>query len=256
MDKTRILAMSAAVVALVSCEVDGGHIEKVSSEDVKRYTNVLFYNSVVLPMEMAQFAMELDDYLALSVEEQQQDYRFFGKLTSITDDIFYFSDDGLSCTVDTKGVSVYDDVAEWEFIDFNTTAEMIGYFDKMYFDVNDKVTLRFENSTVGDAHRMVSARLGGGSSLMSLVSCEDGLYSWQIGVSGTDYGSDGLMAEYSSGIGTGGITVEQRRDEDDKAIQYICSGEFWVDIYNGSDRLFFSRMTMRPGYTFSYHVTK
>jgi hypothetical protein len=96
---------------------------------------------------------------------------------------------------------------------------------------------------------------------MALRSREEGLNTWNMAVRGVDTGNDGLRAEYSSGEGTGDLKVFRRWavDKDnpvEKVKEKVCEGKFFVDIYNGSQKIDWVRLTLKPGYSSEYETSR
>ena len=82
-----------------------------------------------------------------------------------------------------------------------------------------------------------------------------------MAVKGVAMGNDGLRAEYSSGEGTGGLKVTRRWvvDKDNPVEQVkekVCEGMFFVDIYNGSQKIDWVKLTLRPGYSSEYETSR
>ena len=74
--------IAAAVVAasMISCEIADPYIRPLGSEELKDYAGKLLSNSALLPVEMVDMAIDLDEYLALPDEEKRLDKRFYGCL--------------------------------------------------------------------------------------------------------------------------------------------------------------------------------
>jgi hypothetical protein len=108
---------------------------------------------------------------------------------------------------------------------------------------------------------MVQVQMPAGEALMALKSREEGLNTWNMAVRGADTGNDGLRAEYSSGEGTGDLKVFRRWavDKDnpvEKVKEKVCEGKFFVDIYNGSQKIDWVRLTLKPGYSSEYETSR
>ena len=81
--------IAAAVVAasMISCEIDDPYNRPLGSEELKDYAGKLLSNSALLPVEMVDMAIDLDEYLALPDEEKRLDKRFYGRLSVLGDNI-------------------------------------------------------------------------------------------------------------------------------------------------------------------------
>ena len=62
----RFTYILAATVLIASCEIIPSQVSPVSSDDLQRYADELFAHNVILPVEMAEFAVDFDRYLAMS----------------------------------------------------------------------------------------------------------------------------------------------------------------------------------------------
>lgn len=250
----RIMIIAAISAVMVSCEIDYDRIDGLNHSDLTYYADILFGNNVILPVEMAEFAIEFDEYLSMPDEEKQDSYRFFGKIRQVGPTLYSFSDDNMSCTIDTKGVSVWQEGAEWEYAEFSVRPQIVGSpGGYRYYSVSDNVIIKFEKDNIGDFQLMASLKSGIDNSFaMALISREDNLYKWNISGSGYDRGEDGLKAEFSAGNGNGGINIGERMSEDNSEKEFICDGIFYVDIYNGADKIDWCQIIFRQGYRVDY----
>ena len=256
--------IAAAVVAasMISCEIADPYISPLGSEELKDYAGKLLSNSALLPVEMVDMAIDLDEYLVLPEEEKQKDKRFYGRLSVLGDNIYKVSYSGFSCIVDTGGRSVWENGAQWKFTEFVTWVYATGFGEGGWrTSITEDVTVTFTSDTVGEALLMVRVQMPASEALMALKSREEGLNTWNMAVRGVDTGNDGLRAEYSSGEGTGDLKVTRRWAVDkenpvEKVMEKVCEGMFFVDIYNGSQKIDWVKLTLKPGYSSEYETSR
>jgi hypothetical protein len=169
---------------------------------------------------------------------------------------------GFSCIVDTGGRSVWENGAQWKFTEFVTWVYATGFGEGGWrTSITEDVTVTFTSDTVGEALLMAHVMMPSGQALMALESREEGLNTWNMAVRGVDMGNDGLRTEYSSGEGTGGLKVTRRWavDKDNPGEQVkekVYEGMFFVDIYNGSQKIDWVKLTLRPGYSSEYETSR
>ena len=251
--------MAAAVSALMmlSCEVQGGYIDELDRNDLTGYADVLFRNSVLLPVDMVEFAVTLDAYLTLPDEQKKEDGRFYGQIDRLADGVFKISCDGVACTVDTGGQSVWDDGAVWKFVQFQSYVSATGFYESGWSVwITDDVNVTFNQDMSGDSRLMAHVQMPSGDVLMALRYDAEQKSIWNVSVQGTDRGKTGLIAEYSTGLDTGGINVAPRYDVGEAATEQLCDGLFYVDIYNGETRIDWVRMYLNPGYKTDYDTSR
>ena len=256
--------IAAAVVAasMISCEIADPVIRPLGSEELKDYAGKLLSNSALLPVEMVDMAVDLDEYLALPEEEKQKDKRFYGRLSVLGDNIYKVSYSGFSCIVDTGGRSVWENGAQWKFTEFVTWVYATGFGEGGWrTSITEDVTVTFSSDTLGEALLMVKVQMPASKALMALQSREEGLNTWNMAVIGVDIGNNGLRAEYSSGEGTGGLKVTRRwvvdkENPGERVKEKVCEGMFFVDIYNGSQKIDWVRLTLKPGYSSEYETSR
>lgn len=253
--KRKFVFIASAITAslMSSCEIADGGIYELGRTELSEYAEVLFCNNVLLPVDMVDFAIDLDGYLTLSEQEKELDNRFYGKIRMISEGVYQFSDNNVTCIVDTGDDSVWLDGAQWKFLEYSTRIFATGFSDSGWnVWITDEVKFMFNADTVGEARLIVQAETASGNMLMALKSREEGLCSWNLSVEGTDQGSNGIKAEYGSGYGTGGINIKERRT----ATERICDGTFNVDIYDGDSKIDWIKIHLSAGYMTEYETSR
>lgn len=236
-------ATIVAIVAMIaiSCEIAEGNVNALPRKELEEYAAALYRNHVLLSADMVDLSIELDAYISMTDEQKAEDTLFCGKVHELSEGVYQLLDEYVTCVVDTGGESVWDEGAEWTFIEYNSRS-FVGSTSGRRWNawITDEVKLTFNADTLGEAILMVQSESADGSVLMALKSRENGVNTWSLSVQGTDMGSNGLRAEYGSGIGTGGISLKTAEREDN-AGRYSRSkhsdGVFYVDIYDGSTKI-------------------
>lgn len=256
----RLICMLAVVVAAVSCEVVPSKVTPVDAEGLKDYSGQLFGHKVILPVEMAEFALDFDRYLSLPDDEQKTIYRFYGKVTKVAgkDDIYFVNDGRISCTVETGGKSLRDEDARWRYHGFSVTSYINAYrTPKMFMIAKDEVEIVLADLP-DEAGEQCRVDITGNQIQASMImrAYEEGMYEWQMACFGEDHGASGLRAEYTTGFGTGGMEMSERMLENGKYKEYICGGVFLVNIYDGVEEVDWVRMEFNPGYAPVYRTSR
>lgn len=253
MKNIRFLAFAALFATLVSCEVGYGDIDPVDKDELIDYTEILFANNVMLPVEMVDFAMEFDAYLSMPEEKKQESVRFYGNIRKSGEDVFSFSDSEVTCIVDTGGMSVWEDGARWKYLSFTSDTYAVGFGRKGWQAwIMDDVLMTFEKDDSGNALLLATVDMNGSEVSLALETVDEGLCTWNLFAEGTDVGKSGLKAEFC----TGGIHVSERCMEDMYLKEKIFEGIFEVDIFKGTEKVDWCRMLMNPGYRTEYETSR
>lgn len=259
-------AVALTVLMAISCEIADGHIDTLTRNELNEYASALYRNHVLLPADMAEFSIELDAYLAMTDEQKLKDSCFYRRVHEIGEGVYQFMDEYLTCVVETGGKSVWDNGAEWKFIEYNSKTfvgadSSIGGYNVSRWNawITEEVKLTFNADTVGEALLMVQIEGINESLLMAMRSRESGVNTWNLSVDGTDFGRHALRSEYSSGIGTGGIVLKTAPREAD-AGRYsrskLSEGEFYVDIYDGDARIDWVTVHLRSDSSNIYETSR
>lgn len=256
----RMICMLAVVIAAVSCEIVPSYVTPIDSEGLKDYSGQLFGHKVILPVEMAEFALDFDRYLSMSDDEKKEVYRFYSKITMIPgrNDVYYVNDGRISCTVETGGKSLHDEGARWCCHGFSVTSYINAYrTPKMYMTTTDDIEIVLADlpDETGEQCRL---DITGNQIQASMImrSYEAGMYEWQMACFGEDHGASGLRAEYTTGYGTGGMEMSERMLENGYYKEYICNGVFLVNIFDGVEEVDWVRMEFNSGYAPVYRTSR
>lgn len=242
----RLLILSALMLGLVSCELQMGEYHQDTQTALQQYTMDAFSSHVIMPVIMAELAVDFDAYLRMSEEEQAEDFRFYGNIRNPEPDMYLIDLDELTCTVRTGGKSVWDDDASWTFLSFSADTDLNGS-GGLYCTISEKVILESDPVAPGDtALRIFSTECGTDNVGMVLCSDEDGLYEWNVGSNGEISDADGYMAEYMTGAS--GIKVTKRYNAELEGFEYICSGDFLVTVFRDNEPVDMCKAIFKPGF--------
>lgn len=250
----RLTVVSTVLMMTVSCEINSGQSNVLTSEDLESYTMDIFGGHVIMPMLMAEYAIDLDAYLALSEEEKRNDYRFYGKIFKNADDCFVIDDGKTFCSVRTGGVSIWEPGASWEFLSFSTSTNLLSH-GKLYCNMSDPVTLESYPTAEGDdTMRLFSMAYGEDYAGLELKREDaDGNYVWNIGTSGKIEDTDGYWSEFMTDIN--GIEIICRDNQALGELEYICSGSFLVNIFRNDEPLDWCRAQFNEGYMITFDTS-
>lgn len=254
----RFTYILAATVLIASCEIIPSQVSPVSSDDLQRYADELFAHNVILPVEMAEFAVDFNRYLAMSDEEKVGDYRFYGKIDMVGENIYHINDGRISCTLNTGGMSIDDENASWQYLTFSVTSHVLSqYRPVLYMNVENEALLTFA-PVEGEGRGLldVSIVMEDDEAGLVLQSYEDGDFEWEMACFGEDRGSGGLRAEYSTGLGTGGFKISARKVANEDYNEFICLGQFNVNIYEGTKEVDWCRIIYNAGYAPMYQTSR
>lgn len=256
--KSAVLALAALMA--ISCEIERGKIDALTRKELEEYAWALYRNHVLLPADMVDLSIELDAYLSMPEDKMSEDSCFHGKVREISAGVYEYMDDHLTCVVDTGGESVWDEGAEWKFMEYSSGSFVGGNSGRRWYAwITDEIKLTFGADTIGDAVLMVQVDAADGNVLMALNSMESGVNKWNLSVQGTDVGTNGLRTEYGSGVGTGGIILETGPGEDAPE-RYsrgkLSEGTFYVDIFDGDKVIDWAIVHLRYGSSHIYETSR
>lgn len=252
----KIYLAAMIMTALVSCQITNPYSREVTANDLLDYSNAQMGRCVTLPAELMDVLTGLEDYLNKSDEEKIYDRKYYGMVSDYGSGVYGLSRrvNGLNCIVDTKGTSLWEEGAEWEF-------SGIGYYgdyadNKIYIhhDINfaEVAVLKMENpsDSIWTFHAdNVTSRI------KMMVS--DSLKVWNV----EGYCKNTGEGEYHSvsTTGEGGMTVRKVWRDAGSAYPYqeiSYSGSFATDIYKGDRKADFCTVTFRPGFSSSYSTSR
>lgn len=243
MKRLFILILFAAGIS--ACELYSGDIYPQTGQNLKYYTMDAFSGYVMMPVMMAELAVDFDAYLALPDEEKANDFRFFGNIRNPEENLYIIEEGNTLCTLKTDGRSLWDDNARWTFLSYRTRTELNGSGD-LYCAASESIVIESYPSPAEDeADRLFSMTLGDDPVGLELSVSDDGKFEWNVGSQGVIDDEDGYFAEYMTGAA--GISVTKRYNEASKEYEYICSGEFLLSFFRDDEPVDMCKAIFRPG---------
>ena len=242
----QLYILSALLFVLASCELYVGEYRQDTQDALQEYTMDAFSSYVIMPVMMAELAVDFDAYLRLTEEEKAKDFRFYGNIRNPEPDMYLIGLDGLTCTLQTGGKSIWDEGAEWTCLSFTADTDLNGS-GGLYCSAAEKTVLDSDPVASGDTSlRIFSTQLGKNPVGMVLCSLAEGCYEWNVGSNGQLSDTDGYMAEYMTGAN--GINVTKRYNEDLEGYEYICSGDFLVTVFRNNEPIDMCKAVFKPGF--------
>lgn len=243
MKRLFILILFAAGIS--ACELYTGDIYPQTEQNLKYYTMDAFSGYVMMPVMMAEMAVDFDAYLALTDEEKVNDFRFFGNIRNPDENLYIIEDGGTVCTIKTDGKSIWDDNVQWTFQSFSARIGLVGS-SELYCAASERIMIEsFPAPAEDDADRLFSMVLGDDPVGLELAVQEDGSFAWNVGSQGIINDEDGFLAEYMTGAG--GISVTKRYNEPLEEYEYICSGEFLLSVFRDDEPVDMCKAVFRSG---------
>ena len=241
----RLYILLALLFVLSSCELAVGEYRQDTQTALQQYTMDAFSSYVILPVMMAEVAVDFDAYLSLPEEEKAKDFRFYGNIRNPEENTYQIELDDLSCTVRTGGRSIWDDGAQWTFLSFGAHTDLNGQ-GGLYCSVSEKIILDSAPVAPADTSvRIFSMSYGDDPVGMVLCSYKDGQFEWNVGSRGVNVDGDGYVAEYMTG--TDGVKVTRRYNQSLSGYEYICDGDFLVTVFKDNEPIDMCKAVFEPG---------
>ena len=232
-------------LCLVSCELQVGSINKGTADELQIYTMDAFSGHVIMPVMMAELAVDLDAYLSLSDEEKVSDFRFYGNIRNTEPDVYMLELEELVCTVKVDGKSIWDEGAQWTFLSFRAETDLNGR-GSLYCSTSERIVLESHPAASGDESvRLFSMLYGDAPVGMVLCSYEGRQFEWNVGTNGVNDDGDGYQAEYTTGAD--GIRITKRYNDSLGGYEYICDGDFLVTVFRDNEPIDMCKAVFRPG---------
>lgn len=241
----RLFIISVAALAMIACEIQTGYINKDIQAQLQQYTIDAFSGHVIMPVMMAELAVDFDQYMGLPDEEKVKDFRFYGNIRSTEENTYMIELDELTCMLCTGGKSIWDENAQWEFLSFSADTDLNGN-GGLYCSISQKVALDSDPVAPADTSvRIFSMLLGDDPVGMVLCSYDEGKYEWNVGSKGVNDDGDGYLAEYTTG--QDGVRITKRYNEMQGGYEYICDGDFLVTVFRNNEPIDMCKAVFRPG---------
>lgn len=243
----------------VSCQVSNPDIQSVSAHKLTYYSNSLFCNYVMVPVETTELLMKFDEYLKKSDSEKELDTVFYGYIEEVYDNIYrldYKNENYIRCTVDTKGKSLEDGV--WEFIQLELVDSSDNYNSQQLYSYDNRYSLP-ECTLVTKADKAnntyVMSFEGLFETTMKYLGDDNGRDMWEVTARGeTVRENDLLYAIFNTGEMT--LDIKERPMTDGKYSGNSYNGHFNVDFMRGDRKLDDCKSIFRHGFTSKYQTSR
>lgn len=240
----RLFVLVLMAAGLSACELHTGEYINDTERDLQLYTLDAFSGYVMMPVMMADIAVDFDAYMALSDEEKAKDYRFYGNIRNVEENLYIIEDGNTNCTIKTDGKSLTEENARWTFLSYSSVTRVIGTGDLRCTSTEPILLESFPAAEDDDADCLFSMMLGDIPVGMELF-VRDSVPEWNIGVQGVIDDADGYFAEYVTG--TDGMTFKRRYNEKLSEYEYDCSGEFLLSIFRDGEPVDMCKAVFKSG---------
>lgn len=243
----RTIMILTLLPLLAACIADHSEVSPVTAERLESYSTEVMAESVAVPVEAVEFAIDFDAYLKLTDLEKEADYRFFGNCREDSTGVYSISYDSsrefrvVKMRVDTQGRSIMEEGASWKILEFGIYG---NDFDYSYLDYSFALPEGSEIIMMSAADSTWAVMMGNkGDALMKMHPKRGELYEWTVETRGTEETSIGMTAAYGA---VGPFTVRERYLES-KEKTNVYDGRFNVDIYRQGVPHDYCHMTFAPG---------
>lgn len=245
MKRTIIILMLLPLLA--ACIAEHSEVTPVTAERLESYSTEVMAETVAIPVEAVEFAIDFDAYLKLSDLEKEADYRFFGNCREDSTGVYSISYDSsrefrvVNMRVDTRGRSIMEEGASWKILEFSVYG---NDFDYSYLDYSLTLPEDSEMIMMTAADSTWAVSMGDrGAAMMKMHPKRGELYEWTVEAHGTEETSIGMHADFST---VGPFTVRERYLES-KEKTNVYEGYFNVDIFRQGVPHDYCHMTFAPG---------
>lgn len=245
MKRTIIILMLLPMLA--ACIAEHSEVAPVTAERLESYSVKAMAETVAVPVEAVEFALDFDAYLKLPDLEKEADYRFFGNCREDTAGVYSISYDSsrefrvVKMRVDTRGRSIMEEGASWKIMEFGIYGNDFAY---SYLDYSFTLPEGSEIIMMSEADSTWAVSMGDmGAAMMKMHPKRGELYEWSVEAHGTEETSIGMDADFGT---VGPFTVRERYLES-KEKTNVYDGQFNVGIYRQGVPHDYCHMTFTPG---------
>ena len=232
---------------VAGCIAEYSEVSPVTAQKLQSYSKKVMSETVAMPVEAVEFALDFDAYLQLSDIEKEADYRFFGNCTDLGQGMYHVAYHStrefrsIYMKVDTKGLSIREEGVTWKLLLF----EMAGNdFDYSYLDFAFSLPSDSEITMLSAADSTWAVNMGEKAvARMKMHPKRGELYEWTVESHGKEDTTIGMMAEYGT---VGSFTIRERYLES-KEKTNVYDGIFNLDIYREGVPHDYCHMSFTPG---------
>lgn len=250
---TAVLAFCA-----ISCQVTSPSSKVVRWSDLRNYSLLKMGECVSMPVEIMETAIDLEAYLLATNEEKMSNKDFYGMVTDYGNGTYGVSrrNSNLSFIVDTKGKSIWEAGAAWEF----ASISFYNLFTEMDVFVENMIDMPEGTLLVKDPSKDSTWTFTAKDKIESVLTLmpSDSLYYWNVKGSCLETsqknGTNSVSATESAGM-----TVRKVWKGSDTIYPTLVnsySGTFATDIYKGNEIIDFCRANFRPGFTSTFTTSR
>ena len=230
-----------------ACIAEYSEVSPVTAQKLESYSKKVMSETVAMPVEAVEFALDFDAYLQLSDIEKEADYRFFGNCTDLGQGMYHIAYHStrefrsIYMKVDTKGLSIREEGVTWKLLLFEMTG---NDFDYSYLDFDFALPSDSEITMLSAADSTWAVDMGEKAvAKMKMHPKRGELYEWTVESHGKEDTTIGMMAEYGT---VGSFTIRERYLES-KEKTNVYDGIFNLDIYREGVPHDYCHMSFTPG---------
>ena len=243
----KLFVFMAFLPLAAACIAEYSDVSPVTAQKLESYSKKVMSETVAMPVEAVEFALDFDAYLQLSDIEKEADYRFFGNCTDLGQGMYHVAYHStrefrsIYMKVDTKGLSIREEGVTWKLLLF----EMAGNdFDYSYLDFDFALPADSEITMLSAADSTWAVNMGEKAvARMKMHPKRGELYEWTVESHGKEDTTIGMMAEYGT---VGNFTIRERYLESMEKTN-VYDGIFNLDIYREGVPHDYCHMSFSPG---------
>lgn len=243
----KLFVFMAFLPLAAGCIAEYSEVSPVTAQKLESYSKKVMSETVAMPVEAVEFALDFDAYLQLSDIEKEADYRFFGNCTDLGQGMYHVAYHStrefrsIYMKVDTKGLSIREEGVTWKLLLF----EMAGNdFDYSYLDFDFALPADSEITMLSAADSTWAVNMGEKAvARMKMHPKRGELYEWTVESHGKEDTTIGMMAEYGT---VGSFTIRERYLESMEKTN-VYDGIFNLDIYREGVPHDYCHMSFSPG---------
>lgn len=250
-----IIALLAAIPMMISCIVDDADVNLIDSSDLTLYAKDKVATAVALPLEALEFAIELENYLALPEEDKAKNTKFSENCEELSPGLYLMNYSSVNefrnihCRVSTDGKSIHEEGAVWTFHEFSMHGNDFEYSS---YDYNWQLPEGARIVMMSASDSTWAMNVDEMAVQMKMQPMRDSLYTWTVTAQGTEETSVGVRSEY--GTKSEFSVREMMMPSGERTNSY--EGLFYVDIYRNGEPVDYCHATFTYGFDSKYHTSR